>query len=121
MNLDNTIDKIIYLPKEFSKKGDTSIYDLLKKSGYFEKFNQISEDKILKAVKENPLCINDWLLWSENKRSDSGWYFKKYSDNKYAVGNLISGKGNIQEIEYSDASVACAAFIKKEIEDIRTA
>ena len=39
---------------------------------------------------------------------------------RYAVGHFIPKAGDVERLEYSDPIQACAAFIKHEIEDIRS-
>ncbi len=69
--------------------------------------------------KQHSKSIEYWLAWSENRRSDSGWYFTKGEDGQYVVGYYPQRNG-FKEIEFSDKFNACTAFIKKEIESIRT-
>ena len=111
------ITNIIFLPKEFSR-GDSSIYSLLKDSGYFELYHKICEADILKNLTQHLECVDEWLSLSEDKRSDSGWYFKQNDNGKYIVG-YFPPKENLETHEYLDKIEACAAFIKREIEDIR--
>jgi hypothetical protein len=113
------IKDIIFLPKRFSE-GNTSIYALLKESGYFELHNAISEADIFENLTHHLECIDGWLSLSEDKRSSSGWYFKQDDNGKYIVG-YFPLKENLVIAEYLDEVEACAAFIKREIEDIRTA
>ena len=55
---------------------------------------------------------------SEDKRTTSGWYFIQYEKGNYIVGYFPSN-ADMKAIEFVDIKEACAAFIKKEIEDIR--
>lgn len=118
MNTETLINSIVNLPEKFYSLENISIYSLLKEMGYFEMYSQVDEINILKELIRNPKCINQWLSWSEDKRSCLGWYFKQNGENKYIVG-YYPVKGNLKIIEYFDIKEACAAFIKREIEDIR--
>jgi hypothetical protein len=111
------IIKILCLPHDFKNK-NKSQDDLLLESGYFEFFNQITEAELILMLKQNPEVINDWLQFSEDGR-DYGWYFTKGKDGKCFVGHYPEGREFI-EINTSDEFLACAAFIKRKIEDIRT-
>lgn len=117
MNKFAIIENIIFLPKRFFK-GNTSIYTLLKESGYFEMNEQISEADIFKELTQQLECIEGWLSLSEDKRGSSGWYFKQNDNGKYVVG-YFPPKENFGVYEYIDKVEACAAFIKREIEDIK--
>ena len=106
------------MPSRFYTERNVSIYALLKETGYFELHNEISESNIYEVLIQHPECINQWLSWSEDKRSSSGWYFKQDEDGKYIVGFFPTSKDFNVNI-YSDKTEACAVFIKREIEDIR--
>lgn len=120
MDTNNIIIKIINLLERFYNiENEESIYSLLQSTGYFEKYNQVQESKINEILNQYPKCVNQWLNWSENKRSSSGWYFKKDDqEGNYIVG-YYPDKENFKSIEYSNVTEACATFIKREIEQIR--
>ncbi|MDR2834791.1 MAG: hypothetical protein LBV69_01130 [Bacteroidales bacterium] len=110
------IKNIIELPKTFILIGNTSIYNLLYKTGYFSVHNQISENDFYFELLKKSECIESWENWSNDKHCDSGWYFKEHNQ-KYLVGYYDMDK-IIEQTEYNDKTKACAIFIKKEIEDI---
>ncbi|HLX54401.1 MAG TPA: hypothetical protein VKR58_10690 [Aquella sp.] len=66
----------------------------------------------------HPEKINYWLIWSDDKRSRSGWYFIKENGNLFKIGYLPRDK-KVSELTYSNKILACAAYIKLEIEYIR--
>lgn len=110
----DAIEKIIHLAYNY-RKGNLSPVSLIKESGYLEFSDQITEEEIKEILKLYPYLVNEWLLWSENKRvSDPVWAFMKFDDGSYLVG----GKQN-EEINTQDEFYACAAFIKREAEDLR--
>lgn len=118
MNTSNLIKRILSLPEKFYELGNVSIYSLLKETGYFEMHSQINEAFILGEINKHPECISYWLNWSNNKRTTSGWYFRQNENGKYIVG-YFPAREESKQIEYSDSKEACAAFIKREIEEIR--
>jgi hypothetical protein len=118
MDLQQTIRDIILLPKKFYSQSNNSMDSLLKESGYFEVHDKIQVNDIAKILNEYSENIEDWSILSENKRTDSGWYFKKNKSGKYIVG-YFSQNSNSHPAEYTDMKEACAAFIKLEIENIR--
>ncbi|MEO4004180.1 hypothetical protein [Flavobacterium sp. CAU 1735] len=118
MNTSILIKSILSLPEKFHVLGNASIYSLLKETGYFEINSQINEATILDELNKHPEYINYWLNWSDDKRTTSGWYFKQNENGKYVVGYFpVSEQSRL--MEYSDLKDACAAFIKREIEEIR--
>ena len=111
------IIKIISIPHDFYTLGDISIYKLLENTGYLKIQGQINESDIMKELNNYPHVVNDWLSWSENKRVNSGWYFKAI-ENGYLVGYYSRNKTEESQI-YSDVVQACASFIRHEIESVR--
>lgn len=116
--MDELIKRILFLPKEFHNKRDVSIYSLLKESGYFEFYEYINETNTYNALTANQQCIDDWISWSEDKRSNSGWYLINTENETFIVGHMASDS-QFKTTEYFDRIEACAAFIKHEIEEIR--
>lgn len=118
MKLEKMIKDIVFITSKFYLEEDKSIYTLLEETGYFEHNNQVNESNIYNCLKLYPECISQWITWSENKRSSSGWYFTKESDIEYTVGYLSSSQV-LDSKKYSNKIKACAIFIIHEIEEIR--
>ena len=117
MDKEKMLDNIVFLPRQFNTDRNISVYNLLKRSGYFDFANDISTNDIKNAINKRPDVVEDWLNWSENKRVSQGWFFKNDSE-KYIV-DYFPYKTNVKRSAISDAYEACAIFIKNEIEDIR--
>ncbi len=114
MHLNEIIFNVVSITEIFASRNDISVYQLLKDSGYFEKFSAISIKKIKKELKSHPELIQFWLNYSEDKRTSGGWYLKK-DNNDFFVGNLLKKS----EKHFQNEVDACALFIKREIEEIR--
>lgn len=120
MNRDNILRDIVSMPIKFYSIGSTeSMYSLLRKSGYFSFHDTIHEEDIRKTLSEHPDYIDQWLILSQDKRTNAGWYFKEKKGGQYSVG-YYSEKGISDEVIYFDKAKACSFFIKKEIENLRT-
>lgn len=117
MNLHKVIIEITHVPRNLHRLNSVSIYTLLKESGYFETHSLVSIGDIRAALELEPRCVEEWLVYSEDKRCDSGWYFMQTEKNKYVVDYYPPG--DKAYITYDDPLDACAAFIMKEIEDIK--
>ena len=78
----------------------------------------ISEGDIFEELTQHMECMDQWLSWSEDKRSSSGWYFRQNANGKYIVG-YFPFQENLKATEYFGKTEACSAFIKREIEEIR--
>jgi hypothetical protein len=110
------IKKICQIPIEF-KSGNKSICDLLKETGYFENSDSVTIDSFDKYLKNNDKIIQEWLAYSEDKRTSGGWYIIK-KNNSIIVGHLDNEIGSAEEKEFDDISKACAVFIFNEIKSI---
>ena len=118
MQPDDTIKTIISIPDQLKRLGSISVYKLLENIGYFKEFDKISEKNIYEFLLNDSDYSDKWLIYSEDKRTDSGYYFKQDIDGSYVVGYFSDNKyANVQK--YKNKLEACAAFIKKEIEEIR--
>lgn len=119
MDEKTTIEAIVYLPNKFYNLENKSMYALLKETGYFEIFNKVTEGDIYNALNQHPSLVNEWMIWSENKQTSSGWYFMKEDNKDQHVVNYLPPKRGHEKLEFLDVKKACAAFIKREIEEIR--
>lgn len=109
-----TIEKIIHFPYDYRIRRNISPVNLIKESGYPEFHLKINEEEIAAVLNQYPDMIKEWLLWSENKRSNPTWHFEKFEDGTYEVA--YSTEGLHPEINTTDEFKACAAFIKREME-----
>lgn len=121
MNTIKIIEKIISLPTKFKERdNEKSIHTLLYETNYFDSNEQIDESNIYDVLsKKQDKYIQEWLEWSANKRTDEGWYLLA-KRNKYVVGYSGMNTDKKQQLEFFSSEIACAVFIKREIEHIRT-
>lgn len=117
MDIRNIVNKIVNIPLEY-KRGNKSFAALLKASGYLELQDEVNEADIVSALAEYQNCINEWVIFSDNKRTDSGWFIQKGSNAQCVVGYFPTEIG-IPENIFTNEKLACAFFIKKEIESIK--
>jgi rRNA pseudouridine-1189 N-methylase Emg1 (Nep1/Mra1 family) len=119
MKANNIVNALIHLPRNFNNFDTVSFYNLLKDTGYFDMHKQVCEENLQDALLRDQECINEWLTYSEDKRSSSGWYFKQENANVFIVGFINSKGDKSKQVKYADRIKACAAFIKHEIEEMR--
>lgn len=117
--VDRIVKQVIDLPRSFRQRGAASIYAWLDGTGYFVAHEKITEALLHQELLDNPESVAEWLTWSESKRADSGWFLRRTAKG-YDVGFFPASRDHHQAIAYTDPAAACAAFIKREIEDIRT-
>ena len=113
------VNRVLALPETFDAVGTVSMNDLLKETGYCEYPARILEAAIADALSRNLGLIDDWLAYSEDKRTKSGWYIRPHKNGSFIVGSFETATATDSEVVYTDRIKACAAFIKQEVETIR--
>lgn len=119
MEMSNVVAGLIFIPRKHQHLGNVSMYNLLKETDYFKAHDQITEASIHEELSKHPECIDEWMRYSEDKRTSSGWYFKQEDEGTYIVGYFADEKGKSIKLKFTDRIEACAAFIKRELESIR--
>ena len=119
METEKIISDVINMPAKYNELGNITYYSLLRNAGYFEVHDQINEDKILEQLIKHPEWVKQWIQYSEDKRTASGWYFLQDTDGKYIV-EYYPPQQKFKTLKFFDIKEACAVFIKIEIERERT-
>ena len=110
---------VIMIPR-MEQSGNESTYSLLKKSGYFEMYDQVTVEGIRQTLIEHPDCIDEWLEYSECQRSHPTWFFQS-DGTDYEVGfvSINTEEVPVTRTRYQDRFEACATFIKNTLELVR--
>ena len=118
MKNNDIVAKICSLPEQLERVNDKSLVQLLKDTGVKKSKEAISVEGLKNYLRNNAGLVENWLLYSMNKRIDEGWYFEKENKVTYIVGYLFKNTSRKEELKYSDAIQACAIFIHNELADI---
>lgn len=109
------IEKLICLPSEFEKLGNESICSLIESLGHSD---EIEVNEIVLILKKQPHRVDEWINYSVNKRTSTGWYIRSCGENRFEVG-CLDGKGTMGVPEYfEDPYLGCAKFIKFELDSL---
>jgi hypothetical protein len=113
--------EIVTIPRRMHSE-DKSPFALLEATGYFELHDQVSVSDIREVVSQNSECVQEGMQYSEDQRSSSAWYFTLNDERPYETGHfdIRSVPNDTNRVQYENAIDACAAFIKHEIESIRS-
>ena len=121
-NVNSIIENIIKIPIEMQENRDSNLLEIFTNSKYCDYYNSITESGIKRYLSINSDHINQWLVYSEDKRTDKG-YFIVSKNEEYLVGFCDIYSGNTIEIieayHKSQIADACAKFIKLELEYLR--
>lgn len=114
MSANEVVERVCRLPGEFYG-GTRSMSQLLEESGVTSCMALLTVSNIKGYFTAYPDLIEQWLLWSANKRVTSGWYFKR-DGNNFVVGFYPRG----EVLTLGDAAVACAEFVVREVKALAT-
>lgn len=129
-----TIEKLLAVPIDYRDLGNVGLQELVRRSGYFEVHEQVTEEEIRRVLLQHPEYVNVWLTYSEDKRTSSGWYLLRESEQTYVVGYFeadvvvqdpqthtvkVVGCRHRDRQTYVEGTAAGAAFIKREAEVLR--
>jgi hypothetical protein len=105
---------VCQMPVEYHRRGDVSILRLAEESDYRAHRTAIGVEHIQRYLESHPELVGEWYVYSDNKRTSTGWYF----DHAGRRVGYFSGSRREHERTFDDATQACAAFIKHEMDSI---
>jgi hypothetical protein len=114
-----TVANVVRLPRRFAARDDVSMFTLLVESGYLVHHAAIDPAVIRESLVREVGCVDDWMTYSYNKRTVSGWYCCETEEGGFVVGYAGGTGEKGAPIVYSDRLEACAHFIKNELEEMR--
>jgi hypothetical protein len=114
VDVPNVVERICSLPVDF-KQGLGSASRLVQGSGYLELPSGVPREAVRAFLENNPHLQDDWLYWSQDKRS-LGWYLTRRRADYVVVFYPEKGE-KLQKVFQSklDASVE---FVLEEIASI---
>lgn len=111
----NTLELICRLPCDYHKIQTKSMIQLVSESGYLQNNIALSTEAIENYLRSHPELVKEWITYSEDKRSSSGWYLEvNKSENSAIVG--FHPKGEV--FKFSDQFKACAKYIDLEVKEL---
>ena len=110
MDTNSVVEKACNLPVSFYS-GSKTMVELIVESGIDKNLSALTVLNVNSYISNHMELIEQWLRWSENKRSASGWYFSCQPE-KCTVA--FHPKGEVLSFPQSDT--ACAEFIMREIQ-----
>lgn len=112
---------VVLIPRIFYAETQVSMSfrDLILNSGYCCSAEHVSVEILANALRERPKNVEEWLAWSDNKRTDSGWFFRHRLTGGFEVG-FFPRTEDRPSLRYDETEVflACARFIKYEIDEV---
>jgi len=92
-----------------------SINDILKQSGFLDSRGPLTVEGVQRCLQEDTTLVDEWLQWSQNKRTSAGWFIiKNLSGEGYSIGSLCRNEG----VSVHDPLEATAVFIVRELSEM---
>ena len=103
------VEAICRLPASFYA-GKKPFTQLVRESGITDPASGATAGALASVLRADPALINGWLLWSQNKRVSSGWYFERDGE-----GCTVSYFPKGKRLRFDDVALGCAEFILLEV------
>ena len=110
----DVVGGICELPVQFKARRTVSVSQLVDESGYRTDPGTLTVDEVSRHLHKHPDLIEAWLAYSEDKRTSSGWYLTRRSDDIFEIGYYPEG----ERIVVAGHAAACAEFIVREVRSI---
>lgn len=94
-------------------------HELYLETGYAEHGHQIMQEMIEAVLLSEPLLVDHWIRFSEDKRWSPAWCIETDMTGNFRLFH-VSAKGRTDyEVRYQDPAHACALMVRMEMEDFR--
>jgi len=113
---EETAKRVCNIPADFHRRGDTSVFQLVRESGYADADTSSLRFAVEQQLRTHPTLIDDWLAYCADKRTSSGWHLA--DDAPFTVGYYDIRHGRSREQRFSDRSEACTEYIMRELKAI---
>jgi hypothetical protein len=109
------VERVCYIARDFRRPGAPSVQALLEASSYRAVRGGLDVAQLEDVVESQPQLVEDWLRYSEDKRTSGGWAFYPEGE-AWVVSQPFPNQGASVERRYSRASAACAEYILAELD-----
>jgi len=109
--LSHQLFKILKVGLDTSMRGEgISLRDALKRVNYFALQDRFNASDLLPLIHQNPSLIEEWVMYSDDKRTDGGWWL---SEDPLFIGNL---KSRSEKLFFDSIEQAVAEYVKRELD-----
>jgi hypothetical protein len=107
---DARLISILRIGRDVSPRGDgVSIRDALTRVSYVGYRTTFKANDLLPLIAADPTLVEDWLVYSEDKRTSGGWYILRSGE----IGQVSRAAS---QITYSTIEEALAEFVVRELD-----
>jgi hypothetical protein len=107
---DQQLLSILAIGHDASMRGSgLSLRDALRRARYRESREALHEADLLRLVRVHPALVDEWLAYSEDKRTNGGWYVLKSGE----VGQ-VDAPGS--KLMFAAIEEAIASYVVRELD-----
>jgi len=104
------LQKILSIGHATSMRGaGISMREALKVAGYAELRPSLTAAELRSVIADHPELIEQWMSYSEDKRTDGGWYIQRNGN----IGRVLKPASALQ---YASIQDAIAEFVMLELD-----
>jgi hypothetical protein len=109
-NRESQLLAILRIGHEASIRGaGISLSEALTRTGYRDLRSGFGPEDLLPVIKTHPTLAEAWLAYSEDKRTDGGWYLLEHG----AIGRV---GGSQSEMRFGSLDEAVAEYVVRELD-----
>jgi hypothetical protein len=110
---DDQLLRILRIGHDASMRGEgISLIEALRRTGYQENRGQFGEPDLLRLIRANPDLVEQWLSYSEDKRTSGGWYILRNGE----VGRVDAPGSSLR---FESIEEAVAGYVVRELDSVR--
>ena len=98
---------------------NSSPREIYERTGYARYYASITQERVIDLLRTKPRLVDEWLMFSEDKRCTPAWFFEKRPEKMWRVGYIDRNGSTIHEVMFDDSINACALIVRMEMEEFR--
>jgi len=118
MDIADVVAAIGRMPTEFRERGDISMMQLRKESGYSANPAAVTEAELARHFRTNPDQIDSWLIHSQDNRGVPAWCLLDPPAAKDRGLWVVGFYPGSRRYSFEAADEACAFYVKRYLEDL---
>ncbi|GEM_PF-2233523 len=114
------IRDIVHFPYMCKELHNISGTEIFKRTNYTKFYENIYIEDIYNELRKRKQLIDEWLLYSGDKRCTPSWGMQKYQTEYYEVFYMTRENRVKYSIRFLNKYHACAMMVRMEMEKMRT-
>jgi hypothetical protein len=118
---DDIIRAVCEMAHAFKSRGNVSMVDLLRESGYLQDPESADESAIERHLRRSPELVASWVCYSEDQRASPAWYMREPETvgGHWVVGHMSASGTHSERRSFANGFAACAFYIKRQADGLR--